>query len=436
MQQDREGHGATGTLIVRHHPVLLMTRAWRPGALLLIAAILIVVIATGPTGAGLPGLWLGLAAALFLVGGVWAASEYLVWSNHRLYLTPTRLIEVSGVSGFTQERRELRLERLQSVELDVRNLLLRWAGCADVIISVTASGALRFAAAREPLLVRDGILARLDERNRIHDQTDDSSVRASVEELLGLDPPPLLPQPDEAHPASRRRTRRRLPQLQAPYFGHRVGGVAWRRHPWFLVRAWFAPGLLLSAGAALPFAIDRLGLTMLFGYVGFLTLSLIIAAFVWGWWLWADWRNDHYVVTPDRLIEIEQLPLGLRQQFSEAALDKVEDIRCRIPNPLASLLNYGDVLVSTASTEQPFIFRGIARPRQLAAQIDRHVTALHLAAEQSRHIAMRAEFARWLTAYNEVSADAREDEAEGDATVAPPDMGAPGTIRRRPQTQQ
>jgi len=120
------------------------------------------------------------------------------------------------------------------------------------------------------------------------------------------------------------------------------------------------------------------------------------------WWRWADWRNDHYVVTPNRLIEIEQLPLALRQQFSEPALDKVQDIRYSIPNPLASLLNYGDVVVRTASTNQPFIFRGIGRPRQLAAQIDRHVTALRLAEEQGRHNAIRAEFARWLTTYDEL----------------------------------
>lgn len=434
MQQSREARGAAGTLIIRHHPVLLVTRAWRPGALILAAAILVVVIAAGPVGAALPGLWLGLAAALFLIGGAWAASEYLVWSNHRLYLTPSRLIEVSGVSGFSQERRELRLERLQSVELDVRNLLLRWTGCADLIISATASGTLRFAAAREPLLVRDGILARLDERSRIHDQIDDGSVRASVEELLGLDPPPLLPQQDETRPMGRR-TRRRLPPPQAPYFGRRVGGVAWRRHPWFLVRAWLAPGLLLIVAGALPFAIDRLGLTPLFGYVGFLTLGLIMAAFAWAWWRWADWRNEHYVVTPDRLIEIEQLPLGLRQQFSEAALDKVEDIRYCIPNPLASLLNYGDVLVRTASTEQPFIFRGIARPRQLAAQIDRHVTALQIAAEQSRHAAMRAEFARWLTAYDEVIAEARAGEEGGDEQAETPEGDLHHQEHRRPQTR-
>jgi hypothetical protein len=429
----RDGRTGAELLTIQHHPLLLARRAWQPGALILIAAILVVAIATSPAGVGLAGIWLGVAAGLFAVGGGWGAIAYLLWSNHRLYLTPARLIEVSGVAGIRQERRELRLERLQSVELDVRNLLLRWTGTADVIISVTGTDPLRFAAAREPLLVRDAILARLDERHRVREQIDDRGVRNSVEELLGLEPPPLLPEAEPAPRRARPRRRFRLPQASPPYFGRRIGGVAWRRHPWFLVRACLGPGIILSIGMALPFGLDRLGLLPFIAYAGFLSLGLVIAAFAWAWWLWVDWRNDHYVVTPDRLIEIEQLPLGLRQQFTEAALDKVEDIRFRIPNPLASFLNYGDVIVRTASADQPFVFRGIARPRQLAAQIDRYVTALQIGAQQARHDAMRAEFARWLTAYDEVSAEARACEAERgetDERAEAPEVGTPRKIRR------
>lgn len=395
---------ARPALAIRHHPVLLLARAWQPGLLLLAAAVLVVIFASAPAGMALSGFWLVIVGAVFLLGAIWMAWAYLGWNNDRLYLTATRLIEVSGIEGLSEERRELRLEQLQSVEIDFRNPIMRWCGCADVIISITAVGPLRFAAAREPFLVRDRILARLDERARIRDQSSDATVRANVQHLIGREETPLLPVGGSERPAPRsaRRGGLHLPAPKPLFFGRRVAGVAWHRHPWFLCRAWAGPLLLLAIGAATPFLIDRLAATVLVPHAGGLTFCLLAIASVWMWWLWADWRNDHYVVTPDRLIEIEQLPLGLRQQFSEAALDKVQDIRYRIPNPLASLLNYGDVVVRTASTNQPFIFRGIARPRQLAAQIDRHVTALRLAEEQGRHQAIRAEFARWLTTYDEL----------------------------------
>ena len=60
------------------------------------------------------------------------------------------------------------------------------------------------------------------------------------------------------------------------------------------------------------------------------------------------------------------------------------------------------LIVNTASDSRSFVIRGIARPRFLADQIDRHVAAHKLAEQQSRHQTMRAEFARWLTTYEEV----------------------------------
>lgn len=410
MEQGRYSRGVERpTLTIRHHPVLLVARAWKPGLLLFGAAVLILIFASAPAGAALSWLWFTIVSAVFLVGAVWMAWAYLAWSNDRLFVTANRLIEVSGIEGFSEERRELHLDQLQSVEIDIRNPVLRWAGAADLIVSVVGVGPLRYPAARDPFLVRAHILARLDERAHDRQQSDEATVRASVEQLLARDETPLLPQ-EEAERVARRPVRRgglRLPTPRPIFFGRQVEGIAWRRHPWFLCRAWAIPALLLLLGAATPFLADRLALTLLTPYIGGLTLTLLLIALIWMWWRWADWRNDHYVVTPDRLIEIEQLPLGLRQQFSEAALDKVQDIRYRIPNPLASLLNYGDVMVRTASTNQPFVFRGIARPRQLAAQIDRHVTALRLTEAQGRHEAIRAEFSRWLTTYDELRDEPR-----------------------------
>ena len=131
----------------------------------------------------------------------------------------------------------------------------------------------------------------------------------------------------------------------------------------------------------------------------------IVGALLWGGWGWGNWRNDYFVVTPERLIAIDQLPLGLRQQITETALDKVQDIGYRIPHPWALLLDYGDVTINTASDNRSFVISGIARPRQLADRIDSYVAARKLAAQQAQHDAMRAEFARWLTAYNEVTSD-------------------------------
>jgi hypothetical protein len=193
------------------------------------------------------------------------------------------------------------------------------------------------------------------------------------------------------------------------------------------VRRSLGPAAVAAAAVALPFALDRLAVGGLVDHAGELSFLCLLVAGGWFSWLWADWRNDHYVVTPDRLIEIEQLPLGLRQQVSEMTLDKLQDIRYRIPSPLAHLLDYGDVAVHTAGVTTPFVFSCIARPRELAATIDRHLTALRLAEEATQYQALRAEFAQWLLAYEEVLEDAGSDRAGagGDLGEFSPGAAAP-----------
>lgn len=400
------------TIEVRHHQVLLLRRCWPAGLLMFLAALAAVAIATaGVAPGGGAADWLPrVLLAAFLGGGVRAGWCYLEWSYDALYLTERRLIERAGIPRISEARRELLLERVQSVEVKQGSLLARWCGCGDLIVDIAGAGLLRFAAAREVFPLRERILARLETRRQAGHAVGEAEVRATVRQLLGPDDPeaqpdapPAAPVAAEAGPARLWRPRggpTRRPRR--PRFGRRFAGIAWRRHAWFLVRGAVAPAALAALALLLPFLLDTLRLAALLPLAGPLALGTLLAAGVWFAWLWADWRNDHYVVTPDQLLEIEQLPFGLRQQVSSAALDRVQDIRYRVPHPLAALLDYGDVAVHTAGETTPFVFRGIARPRELAATIDRHVTAFRLAEEAARREALREEFARWLIAYEEL----------------------------------
>ena len=316
-------------LTVRHHPILLIRRTWMAGLLMLIGAAAIVVLATAPERADGArfALILWVAGLIFLAGGLWAIREYLLWSADLLLLAEHRLVLASGIPNISERRRELRFERVETVELDQRNPLMRWCGCADLVIAVAGGPPLRFAAASEPLAVRDHLAARLREREQSREADDTVAIRSSVERIILADDTPLLP--EEASGAQlRAATGRRLPNLGLPlvYFGKRIEGEVWQRHRWFLVRSWFAPLALIACACATPFAFDWLGMAMPQGQIGYVILAMIVAALLWLAWGWGNWRNDYYVVTPERIIAIDQLPLGLQQQITEAPLDKVQDI--------------------------------------------------------------------------------------------------------------
>lgn len=393
-----------GRLTVRHHPILLVGRIWIAVLLMLIGAIAIVTVATAPEQVDdlLFALVLWVAGVTFLAGGLWAIWQYLLWGADQLLLSDHRLVLTSGIPRFSERRRELRFERVEAVELDQRNLVMRWCGCADLIIAVAGGPPLRFAAASEPVAVRDHVVARLRERAQSREDDDASAIRSSVERIVLADDTPLLPEnaPGARQWAAGQRHTSQLPPLI--YFGKRIEGEVWQRHRWFLARAWFAPIILLVCACTIPFALDWLGVTASQGQIGFATLGGVVVALLWMAWGWGNWRNDYYVVTPERLIAIDQMPLGLQQQITEASLDKVQDISYSIPHVWAMALGYGDVTVNTASDSRTFVLRGIARPRELAEEIDRHVAARRLADQQAHHDAIRTEFARWLAAYDEV----------------------------------
>ncbi|HEX5505521.1 MAG TPA: PH domain-containing protein [Thermomicrobiales bacterium] len=400
---------------VGHHPLLLLRRGWPPGLLMLAAATATVVVATSVDLSGRPyyPLIVGVTALAFFGGGAWFGALYLAWGHAALYLTGERLVEIVGVPRVSEERRSLPLERVQSVAVDQRGPLARWCRCGDLVIDVAGGGPLRFALARDALGLRALIMDRLAARDNARAAGNRQRVRATVRRLMRADGPDrVLPPSGPPAPGGAPARRGRRPRWR---FGRRFEGAVWRRHPWFLVKRAVGPAALVALAGALPSLLDRLPGRPLEAQASPAVLLLLLGAGGWLAWLWADWRNDHYVVTPDRLIEVEQLPLGLRQQVSEAALNKVQDIRYRLPTPLAFLLDYGDVAVHTAGATTPFIFRGIARPRALVATIDYHLTASRLAREARHYQELRAEFAQWLEAYRDVSQEGDETPGAGGA---------------------
>ena len=98
--------------------------------------------------------------------------------------------------------------------------------------------------------------------------------------------------------------------------------VLWRKH-------W----LNGVSRAGLPFIafvlVLVLGLLLFLGSFGALPIGgfgwaagwlvLLVGLGVWLWWNFVDYRNDVYIVTDDRIIDIEMQPLGLNAKRREGA---------------------------------------------------------------------------------------------------------------------
>lgn len=95
----------------------------------------------------------------------------------------------------------------------------------------------------------------------------------------------------------------------------------------------------------------------------FLFLQSLFLMFTWiiAFVIWVDYYFDVWIVTDQRIINIEQKGLFSRST-SELELEKVQDITTDIKGILRTFLNFGDLLVQTAAEKEKFLFHNIPEP--------------------------------------------------------------------------
>lgn len=82
---------------------------------------------------------------------------------------------------------------------------------------------------------------------------------------------------------------------------------------------------------------------------------LLLAAFLLVAWI--EYWLDTWVVTTERIIDIEQRSLFSRE-ISEFLISRVQDVTVEVPNLMATMLRYGTIVVQTAG-EKSFTIREI-----------------------------------------------------------------------------
>lgn len=136
--------------------------------------------------------------------------------------------------------------------------------------------------------------------------------------------------------------------------------------PWLALAA-----VLLSAPTILfpiAFGLLRLPLAIPPGYliVGTLfwylmTFGFILANFI-------SWFFNIYIVTNERIVDIDFLYL-LYKQFSQAELNKIQDIHYTTGGILATIFNYGNVTIETAGEMPNLEFEKVPFPNRVVQTI-------------------------------------------------------------------
>lgn len=96
-------------------------------------------------------------------------------------------------------------------------------------------------------------------------------------------------------------------------------------------------------------------------FFAFVQNTLLLFLWLFGFLVWIDYYFDVWIITNERIVNIEQKGL-FNRQISELRFSRVQDVTATVDGIIPTVLNFGDVHVQTAAEEERFTFRQVADP--------------------------------------------------------------------------
>ena len=336
----------------------------------------------------------------------WLVWRALDWRNDSYIVTDKRVIHIEKKYLTLEKRDEAPLAMIQDVFVEMRGLMTNLLYFGDVIIQTAGTlGTIRFQGIRKPRKAQAQILALVSQVRAAMPAEEESQAIQDVRGIVGWpkpEPKPLPPAAEKLHWESEKPRREQISEVikmmifAKPDFGENQ--IIWRKHWWALVSEMISPLLafvilvILWAAASL-----LLGFNIWFD----LLLGISLAAnSAWFIWRSIDWRNDLYVVTDDRAIDVEKVPF-LYEHRREAGLDRIQDVRYLQEGFIATRLDFGNVRLETAGEIGGFTFDSVPHPRQVQIEIFKRIDQFHKEAGRRAKEARENEFLDLLGRYHQ-----------------------------------
>ncbi len=137
------------------------------------------------------------------------------------------------------------------------------------------------------------------------------------------------------------------------------------RHWFDILMHFLSVGLFLSVLFVsfffLPFFLPELFSPEYRNFFLFFESLFFLFAWIYAFLTWIDVWFDMWIITSDRVLNIEQAGLFSRRT-SELKFQKIQDVTVDVQGLFQTFLNFGDVEIQTAGEEEHFLFRRVPDP--------------------------------------------------------------------------
>jgi hypothetical protein len=356
---------------------------------------------------------------------VWGVFNYLNWRDDEYIVTSKRVIHIERFVIYGEKRDEAPLIRIQDVTIVASNFWERVLDFYDLSIQTAGAGTIVFTGMRDAEGTMEVIFEERAKAMERREAADVAHIRKALAQKMRRTVGDVKLPVDTLEPTSGffvESKSRRLPPL-IDYLWPRMwvaegDTITWRKH-WFiwLKKTWLALLVFLALFALTIFALLGWPPNALEG--GSLALGLVLAfatfgAFVWYVYLYDDWHRDVYIVTKDRIIDVESSSFRLQgEERREGTFGVVQNITFVVPGFFNNLLDLGSVTIETAGTAETFTFDDVFHPALVQQEIVNRMVAFQEELRRKERVREDTKLAEWFGQYEHLhtSGDHPPDQA-------------------------
>jgi hypothetical protein len=354
---------------------------------------------------------------ILVISVLWSIWLWLDWRNDFYLVTNIRAAWVEKVIWLHDQRREVPLQSILSVNIST-NQLQRIFGYGDVIIR-TYTGNIPMRNTTHPEVLVDLITEAREAAMARARQTDTENINQAIRSRLGLDGNASPLDEDPEYTDLEMEGGATLTEIITPLqeflnlFRARYeldGVINYRKHIFILFKnSWWLWILFILSLVALFARMVKLIAIPSYTTIGillFISLSGLAYAF-------ADWANDRFQITEKQVFDLDRKPFG-RESKRSALLENILSLDYQRENIIQRLFDYGTVAINVGDVQLDFEY--VAHPITVQNEIfERYNTVIkQKEITESQH--RRDDMVEFLAAYHE----------ENSGVSTPPDNEDPG----------
>lgn len=345
------------------------------------------------------GVFLIITVLIAVLWGIWL---WLDWKNDFYLVTSERAAWIEKVIWLHDQRREVPLQSILSVNI-ASNQLQRMFGYGDVIIR-TYTGNIPMRNTSHPELLVDMIADGQERARALARQVDRQGISQAIRDRLAMG--------GEANPLQDQEEFTDLIMEGGPQITETItplqeflnlfraryelnGVITYRKHAFILLRnSWWLWLLFLASLIAL-FA----RMVNLISWPGLGALALGVGLSVLGLaYAFADWANDLFQITDKQVIDLDRKPFG-RETKRSALLENILSLDYRRENIIQRAFDFGTVAINVGDIQLDFEY--VAQPVAVQNEIFERYNAVIKEKELEEARRRRDDMVEFLAAYHQ-----------------------------------